>query len=129
MPIPTLDDPEQTEAFIAARVDEGSDWIKVVYEHGETSGRPVPTLDPSTLPRIVAAARVHNKLAVFHVSTAREALEAIAAGADGLVHVWHARVDAGEAGGGRGAGRNLSSSSSPPSPLPRASWTWGAGPS
>ena len=44
VPIPTLDDPEQTEAFIAARVDEGSDWIKVVYEHGETSGRPVPTL-------------------------------------------------------------------------------------
>ena len=97
VPIPTLDDPEQTEAFIAARVREGSDWIKVVYEHGETSGRPVPTLDASTLPRIVVAARAHGKLAVFHVSTAREALEAIAAGADGLVHVWHDRVDAGEA--------------------------------
>ena len=97
VPIPTLDDPEQTEAFIAARVREGSDWIKVVYEHGETSGRPVPTLDASTLPRIVAAARAHGKLAVFHVSTAREALEAVAAGADGLAHVWHDRTDAGEA--------------------------------
>ena len=97
VPIPTLDDPEQTEAFIAARVREGSDWIKVVYEHGETSGRPVPTFDASTLPRIVAAARAHGKLAVFHVSTAREAKEAIAAGADGLVHVWHDRADAGEA--------------------------------
>ena len=97
VPIPTLDDPDQTEAFIAARVGEGSDWIKVVYEHGETSGWPVPTHDASTLPRIVAAARVHDKLAVFHVSTAREALEVIAAGADGLVHVWHDRADAGEA--------------------------------
>ena len=97
VPIPTLDDPEQTEAFIAARVGEGSDWIKVVYEHGETSGRPVPTLDASTLPRIVAAARVHDKLAVFHVSTAREAQDAIAAGANGLVHVWHDRSDPGEA--------------------------------
>ena len=97
VPIPTLDDPGQTEAFIAARVREGSDWIKVVYEHGETSGRPVPTLDASTLPRVVAAARAHGKLAVFHVSTAREALEAVAAGADGLVHVWHDRADAGEA--------------------------------
>ncbi len=96
VPIPTLDDPGQTEAFIAARVREGSDWIKVVYEHGETSGRPVPTLDASTLPRIVTAARAHEKLAVFHVSTAREAGEAIAAGADGLVHVWHDRADAGE---------------------------------
>ena len=97
VPIPTLDDPEQTEAFIAARVGEGSDWIKVVYEHGETSGWPVPTLDESTLPRIVAAARAHDKLAVFHVSTAREAIEAIVAEADGLVHVWHDRADAGEA--------------------------------
>ena len=97
MPIPTLDDPGQAEAFVAARVREGSYWIKVVYEHGETSGRPVPTLDASTLPRIVAAARAHGKLAVFHVSTAREALDAVAAGADGLVHVWHDRADAGEA--------------------------------
>ena len=97
VPIPTLDDPEQTEAFVAARVVEGSDWIKVVYEHGETSGRPVPTHAASTLPRIVAAARAHGKLAVFHVSTAREAEEAIAAGADGLVHVWHDRADAAEA--------------------------------
>ena len=97
VPIPTLDGPEQTEAFIAARVGEGSDWIKVVYEHGETSGRPVPTLAASTLPRIVAAARAHDKLTVFHVSTAREAEEAIAAGADGLVHVWHDRADAAEA--------------------------------
>ena len=97
VPIPTLDDPEQTEAFIAARVGEGSDWIKVVYEHGQTSGRPVPTLAASTLPRIVAAARAHGKLTVFHVSTAREAEETIAAGADGLVHVWHDRADAAEA--------------------------------
>ena len=97
VPIPTLDDPEQTEAFVAARVDEGSDWIKVVYEHGETSGRPVPTLAASTLPRIVAAARAHDKLTVFHVSTAREAEEAIAAGANGLVHVWHDRADGGAA--------------------------------
>ena len=44
-----------------------------------------------------AAARAHDKLAVFHVSTAREALEVIAAGADGLVHVWHDRDAAGEA--------------------------------
>ena len=97
VPIPTLDDPGQTEAFIAARVGEGSDWIKVVYEHGETSGRPVPTLAASTLPRIAAAVHAHDKLAVFHVSTAREAVEAIAAGADGLVHVWHDRADAAEA--------------------------------
>lgn len=89
--IPTLDDPEQTEAHIAARVAEGADYIKVVYEHGH-GFRPVPTHAASTLPRIVAAAHAHDKLAVFHVSTADEAAQAIAAGADGLVHVYQDRA-------------------------------------
>ena len=62
MPIPTLDDPEQTQAFIATRVREGSDWIKVVYDHDETFGRPVPTLDVAALPRILASARSHGKV-------------------------------------------------------------------
>ena len=89
---PTLDDPEQTEAFIAARVAEGADYIKVVYEHGGHGFHTVPTHEVSTLPRIVAAAHAHDKLAVFHVSTADEAAEAIAAGADGLVHVYRDRA-------------------------------------
>ena len=95
VPIPTLDDPDRTEAFVAARVDEGADYIKVIYEHGETSGRPVPTHAAPTLPRIVRAAHTHGKLAVFHVSTVEEAMQAIAAGADGLVHIYHDRADTG----------------------------------
>ena len=51
-------------------------------------GRPLPTLAVSTLPRIVAAARTHDLLAVFHISTAEAAGEAIAAGADGLAHMY-----------------------------------------
>ncbi len=89
MSLPTLDDPEQTEAFIAERVAEGSDFIKVIYEGGGTVGRAIPTFAPSTLPRIVAAAHSHGQLAVFHISTVAEAFEAIRAGADGLVHVYH----------------------------------------
>ena len=88
---PTLDDPEQAEPFVAARVAEGADYIKVVYEHGH-GYRPVPTHEASTLPRIVAAAHAHDKLAVFHVSTADEAAQAIAAGAAGLVHVYQDRA-------------------------------------
>ena len=95
--LPTLDDPEQTETFIADRVAEGADFIKVIYEGGGTVGRPIPTHAASTLPRIVAAAHSHDQLAVFHISTVERALEAIAAGADGLVHIYYDRAGSAEA--------------------------------
>ena len=85
--LPTLDDPEQTETFLADRAAAGADFIKVIYEPG-SFGRPRPTFAASTLPRIVAAAHGHDLLAVFHISTAEEAGEVIAAGADGLVHMY-----------------------------------------
>ena len=84
--LPTLDDPEQTEAFIADRVAAGADFIKVLYEPGSAQ-RPLPTFAVSTLPRIVTAAHDHDRLAVFHISTAAQAREVIAAGADALVHM------------------------------------------
>ena len=85
--LPTLDDPEQTEAFIADRAAAGADFIKVIYEPG-SAGRPLPTFAASTLPRITAAAHSHDLLAVFHISAAKEAGEVIAAGGDGLVHMY-----------------------------------------
>lgn len=96
MSLPTLDDPDQTEAFIADRATDGADFIKVLYEAGETIGRAIPTFAAATLPRIVAAAHDHDLLAVFHVSTAKAASEAIAAGADGLVHMYHDRAGGSE---------------------------------
>ena len=98
LPIPTLDDPEQAEAFVAARVAEGSDYIKIVYETGAAMGRPLPTHAPATLKRLVDAAHSHDKLAVFHVSTAPEARSAIDAGADGLMHMYQAGQTPDEAG-------------------------------
>ncbi len=85
--LPTLDDPEQTEAFIGDRVAAGADFIKVIYEAGSDE-RPLPTFDVSTLQRIVAATHSHDRLAVFHISTAKDAGEVIASGADGLVHMY-----------------------------------------
>lgn len=85
--LPTLDDPEETEAFIADRMAAGADFIKVIYEPG-SAGRPLPTFAASTLARIATAAHSHDLLAVFHISTAKEAGEAIAAGADALVHMY-----------------------------------------
>ncbi len=87
VPVPTLDDPEQTDSFIDERAAAGADFIKVIYEPG-VFGRTLPTLDASTLPRIVEAAHRNDLLAVFHISAASTAAEAVAAGADGLVHMY-----------------------------------------
>jgi len=85
--IPTLDDVEQADAFVAARIAEGSDFIKIVHEPG-FAGRTLPTFDGEQLKRIAAAVHRRNKLALFHVSNTAGANMAIAAGADGLMHIY-----------------------------------------
>ena len=85
--IPTLDDPDETEAFVAARIAEGSDYIKIIHEAGSARWR-FPTFDGKQLKRITAAAHGGGKLALVHVGTAEGAGMAIAAGADGLMHVY-----------------------------------------
>lgn len=88
MPIPTLDDPADAAAHIAARVEEGSDYIKIVLEDGSTIGREINTLSDAAARAAVKAAHEHDKLAVVHVSTLAKAKLALDAGADGLVHIY-----------------------------------------
>ena len=88
---PTIDSPEQAEAFIAARVAEGSDYIKLVLEDNSAWGplaKPIPTLSPATVRAVIAAAHRHGKLAVAHISTEKDARLAINAGVDGLAHLF-----------------------------------------
>ena len=40
--IPTITAPEQAQAFVDARIAEGSDYIKIVYDDGRSSARPGP---------------------------------------------------------------------------------------
>jgi imidazolonepropionase-like amidohydrolase len=81
-PIPTLAPGDDVQAFVDARIAEGGDFIKVVYDHD------YPTLTKQQLQDVVAAGHRRNRLVVVHVSTQREARDAIAAGADGLVHIF-----------------------------------------
>jgi imidazolonepropionase-like amidohydrolase len=81
-PVPTLAPGDDAQAFVDARIAEGSDYIKVIYEHA------YPTLTKAELEAVVAAAHRRNQLVVVHVTTQRDAHDAIAAGADGLVHVF-----------------------------------------
>ena len=90
--IPTLTRPDEAQAWVDARIAEGSDYIKIVIEDGKVLGRSFPTLDPATVAALVAAAHRRGKLAVVHVTTLAAARAAIDAGADGLEHLFVDRL-------------------------------------
>jgi imidazolonepropionase-like amidohydrolase len=85
--IPTLTGPAQAQAFVDARVAEGSDFIKIIYDDGKVYGLNLPALARETMSAVVAAAHARGKLAVVHIGTSRAAREVIEAGADGLAHI------------------------------------------
>jgi imidazolonepropionase-like amidohydrolase len=87
-PIPTFTPGGDAQAFIDARIAEGSDYIKLVYEHGRPFGLKFSSLTKEDLRALIAAAHKRNKLAVVHISTLEGARLAIDAGADGLVHLF-----------------------------------------
>lgn len=74
MPIPTLSRAEDAASFVDARLGEGSDFIKAVYDDGSGFGLRWPTLDRPTLQAVAKAARVRGRLAVVHISQRRAAL-------------------------------------------------------
>ena len=88
LPFPTLTKAEEADAWVAARIAEGSDYIKIVDEPGTIIGRTVPTLDVPTIRALVVAAHKRGKLAVVHAQTLATATESIDAGADGLAHLF-----------------------------------------
>ncbi|WP_218938391.1 amidohydrolase family protein [Modestobacter altitudinis] len=87
-PFPTVAGPAQAEAFVAARVAEGSDFLKVILEDGTTTGHAVPTLTADTVEALVAAAHAQDLLVVAHTLTQAHALLAVGAGVDGLAHLF-----------------------------------------
>ncbi|HSS78654.1 MAG TPA: CIA30 family protein, partial [Thermoanaerobaculia bacterium] len=92
MSVPTLTKPEEAQAWVDARIAEGSDYIKIISENGKLYGHEIPTLDKATIAAIVQAAHKRGKLAVVHISTEDAAKEALEAGADGLVHIFTDRA-------------------------------------
>ncbi len=87
MPVPTLTKPEEAQAWVDARIAEGSHFIKIVIEHGSEK-HPFNSLDNATVKALVKAAHLRHKLAVVHIGTLKEAQDALDAGADGLVHLF-----------------------------------------
>lgn len=88
---PTIAGPDQAEAFVDARISEGSDYIKIIHDDGSTwpwAHKPVAMLDTATMRALVDAAHKKGKLAVVHVLAEKQAKEAIESGADGLAHLF-----------------------------------------
>ena len=86
--VPTLSDPAQAEAWVEDRIAEGSDYVKIVLENGSSWGSVLPTLSDAIVRALVEAAHENGMLAVAHVSTQSDALLAVEAGVDGLVHLF-----------------------------------------
>ncbi|MGV7211120.1 CIA30 family protein [Oxalobacteraceae bacterium A2-2] len=87
IPIPTLTRPEEAQAWVDARIAEGSYFIKIVMEPGYP-GHPMKSLDLPTVRALVAAAHARGKLAVVHIGNLADARAALEAGADGLAHLF-----------------------------------------
>ncbi len=92
LPVPTLTRPEEAQAWVDARLAEGSDYIKIVLEDGKLYGREIPSLDKATTAALADAAHRRKKLAVAHIPTEDWAKDALEAGVDGLVHIFTDRA-------------------------------------
>ncbi len=86
--VPTVAAPGEVEAFVEARVSEGSDYLKIIYDDLAALGRPSPSIAKATLDAAIRAAHARELLAVVHITTLAQAEDAIAGGADGLAHVF-----------------------------------------
>jgi imidazolonepropionase-like amidohydrolase len=84
----TVADADEAEAFVAHRVAEGSDYLKIVLDEGVVSGKPLPTLGPDTAAALVDAGRAAGLRTIAHAITWRDVEIALDAGVDGLAHVF-----------------------------------------
>jgi imidazolonepropionase-like amidohydrolase len=96
MKVPTLAADGDAAAFVAARVGEGSDYIKLILEDmsAYSATNRIPTITAAQAKSAIDAAHKAGKLAVVHVSRLRDGKSAIDAGADGLVHIFGEPGDA-----------------------------------
>ena len=86
---PTLTGPEGAQAWVDDRIAEGSDFIKIIYEYGGDTGQGGrPSINKATLQALVAAAHTRGKMAVVHIHSEQQAIDAIESGADGLAHLF-----------------------------------------
>jgi imidazolonepropionase-like amidohydrolase len=80
---PTISSAAEAQAFVDARIAEGSDYIKIIHDGAGT----LPDTPVDVMKALIDAAHKRGKLALVHARSEAAAREAIEAGADGLMHV------------------------------------------
>ncbi len=86
---PSVSTPDEANKFVAKQVAGGADYIKIFIEDGSCVGFPgLPVLNDETLLAAVKEAHRFDKMAIAHVTTVEGAKRAIAAGVDGLAHLF-----------------------------------------
>jgi imidazolonepropionase-like amidohydrolase len=84
--VPTLNSAEEADQFVADRMEEGSDYIKIIYDDGAAYSMDLPTLDEPMLAAAIKATHDRGKMAVAHIGSREGARLLISLGVDGLVH-------------------------------------------
>ncbi len=79
-----ITDPGDADEWVAQRVAEGSDYIKVLLEP-RIPGQPEP-MDPRTAAALVQAAHTAGRMVVMHTTTVDTVRLAVTAGADVVTH-------------------------------------------
>lgn len=82
VPMPVLKPGDDVQAFVDARLAEGSDYLKIMFEHE------LPTLSESQLQALVRAAHRRGKMAFAHEGVQTEGLAEMKAGVDGVEHIF-----------------------------------------
>ena len=85
--MPTLAPGADADAFVAARIAEGSDHIKV-FQQARVGTRELAAFPQQTLSAVVASGKRRGKRVVVHVADEASAIQAMTAGADGLAHMF-----------------------------------------
>jgi hypothetical protein len=88
LPIPTLTKPDEAQGFVDARIAEGSDFIKIIYDDWSTFSLSRPTLSLEIIAALIEAAHKKGKIVVVHAATLKNCQDVLIAGADGLAHMY-----------------------------------------
>lgn len=89
IPLPTITDPADAQTFVDARIREGSEYLKIIFDDGHAFDTPeihYSIMSVELLKALVQAAHARGLIAVVHIESEDQAREALRAGADGLAH-------------------------------------------
>lgn len=82
VPMPVLKPGDDVQAFVDARLSEGSDYLKIMFEHE------LPTLTEGQLHALIIAAHRRGKTVFAHEGVQAEGLTEMKAGVDGVEHIF-----------------------------------------